>query len=771
MDKEIFETLPSTDKEEIISFCQTNQLFLIFYQDIFQEKDELEATLFPILNRARHEGNYGAASDVLRVLLLRRFGGLYFDTDCTVASTFLPNQFSSTYINIHTMNRGVVCNDILAIPLAKEAMEDLELVCHSMLKAVQEKFKDASTGWTTHYAISYEKNRFGLPLHFTRRADTIRSTGPSCYKALTTTKEIRDQSEFGGKNVFFAHFANTWIRGRKVHHKWAYTRVDYRGNYRESSVKWREYKLPVKKDQQELLTHLGELLSYYNKKEPRTIRFDFFRLDILQVFAKEKINIELTLLQWLLAHKSTEERQQIKYIAFALFDSFIVNYSLLFNADYFPHLKKKAYLPEIATLIKMNDEKAICFFEQHHKDLYTAACQFNEDPASFNSDKVLQQFIANKTSGHNEIADLIGFNLLCQQTQLDLPLILTSIQEEMSFHRNLLSAKKNNSPASEDNFLYLDSDASYHVLTLLDEHIASNLLEQRLLLDFSHAESYKKLFTLLEQEELSTNQRNYLTFCLQQELAKKSDRKKQVLLKALSLEHYQFCKAFGLTSLQLDRDDFSKIPWLNIVKADEYDREILTWIITEIRNFNFGNVLLDEVGYALRGNQQILFAIFDLANRYGEIAEVLRFHLSTYSDIIQLLNRITYIKEGEFIDVFSKLISYGFNLSKKDLWGDGAIYCAVKYQNYNLLDALIKLGVDPTEEREGGKACLALAAKDLTALTIFQKYGLNSQRSDKKPSFSYARFHAPDPTKTLFIETLNDYIARCQNQEKNQNVL
>jgi hypothetical protein len=718
MDKEIFETLSSKNKEEIISFCQTNQLFLIFYQDVFEEKDELETKLFPILNRARHEGNYGAASDVLRVLVLRRFGGLYFDTDCWVTSKFLPEQFSSTHINIHTAKSGAVCNDILAIPLAKKAMDDLERVCHSILKTEQRKFEDRisflETGRTTHDRIIYEENYLSLPYHFIRREDTIRSTGPYRFMPITT-KPISDQEKYDGKNVFYTRCALTWISGTRVFHEWTYIDIY---NRKSSIATWSEYQLPIKKDQQELLAHLDELLSYYSENEPRTIRFDFFRLDILQVFAKENVNIEPTLLQGLLEHKSTEERQQIEYIAFALFDSFAVNYPLLFDVDYFPHLKREAYLPEIATLIKMNDEKAISFFEQHHKDLYTAACQFNEDPAPFNSDKILQRFIANKTSGHNEIADLIGFNLLGQHTQLNLPLILQSIQGEMSFHKNLLNAKRNNTTQSEGNVLYLNGDASYHVLTLLDEHTASSLLEQRLLLNFSHAENYKKLFTLLEQNDLSTNQRNYLTFCFQQELAERPYTKERILLQALSLEHYQFCKTFGLTSLELH--DFSEIPWCHLANIEEYDQEILTWIATKIRKTDFGHFLFNEIGHALDGKQQPLFAILDAANRHGEIAEVLKFYFSPQSKTISRLEGIAkYCKEGKFLDVFSKLTCFGFHWT--------ALYDeAVKFENHNLLNALIELGVNPTAEVE---------------------------QTDKKPSFPYARFHT---TNTGSQNTEND---------------
>jgi hypothetical protein len=85
----------------------------------------------------------------------------------------------------------------------------------------------------------------------------------------------------------------------------------------------------------------------------------------------------------------------------------------------------------------------------------------------------------------------------------------------------------------------------------------------------------------------------------------------------------------------------------NIAKKEKYDEEILTWIATKIRTPDFGHCLFNEIKYALDGKQQTLFAIIDVAHRCVEIADVLRFHLSTQRKTISYLKEIAeYKREG-----------------------------------------------------------------------------------------------------------------------------
>lgn len=360
IDKNDFSKLSAEKQQKTKDYCTQHGIALICIQDVFPKNDPLEMALFNVYAIEHFEGNFSACSDALRVMLLRRFHGLYFDVDNKVINKFENDTFSKTLLQFHYIegsdfDGGGVNGDLVWAPF--NSNEDIDAVAHSLILAHQLKFRSASFFYSASAAFSgsryYIKEKYNqagnylmIPYHYIRAGRAISGTGPGAFteafkEQITDVSKLKYDSENKTCKINLDYFnskcASTWLEKTGPI---CFNKVD--------SIP--EYKFNL---QDHFEDGLFQLLLYYHYLEERTLRFDFFHIQIEEIFLRDHINIEKNIFNNLI--NTTNNFTTVEYIAFNLVDTFSHHYKSLLDQKMFPNLRLELYIPEFLFLIKKGD--------------------------------------------------------------------------------------------------------------------------------------------------------------------------------------------------------------------------------------------------------------------------------------------------------------------------------------------------------------------------------------------------------------------------------
>lgn len=333
IDRDDFTVLDVHEQNATKEYCMQNNIALVYIQDVFPNKDDdTEVGLYNIYLLEHSEGNFAAACDAMRLLILRRFYGLYCDVDNKIIAPFSNNHFSNQNVQFHNTDLGI-SNDLISLPY--DAQSQIDQIAAVSIEAHTKPLN----------VLFKEYDYLMVPYHTVRFDRTVGGAGPAALKNIVSEKHSLTASRDDTMSPFTIDvksfecaMAHTWLEndGTRLYSKDAKQKLLYP-----------EYEFPLSKAHPKAT--LKQLIYYYFYLEDRALRFDFFRKQIDQ-FRIQGDDLEKSIFQDILEENS--DLKNIEYIPFNSIHTFISHFDSLSDKEKFPNLKIELYLPEIVFMIK-----------------------------------------------------------------------------------------------------------------------------------------------------------------------------------------------------------------------------------------------------------------------------------------------------------------------------------------------------------------------------------------------------------------------------------
>lgn len=213
----------SFGQKKLLEWCKEKNIILLSVKDILSGNIDNEIFFMRELSKP----NYGAASDIVRLEILKLYGGIYSDID--IACIKPPGNISAERgIKINCAHRNItnkmhslftdhidtILNDlIISTPNHPEIIKASELIKENFKLTFSELFKENFHHPTWSFKIDYEENFSDYPTKELFRFSTIELTGPRIFVRLfgISHTKIKDKALIIDVDNFEFHSGQTWM--------------------------------------------------------------------------------------------------------------------------------------------------------------------------------------------------------------------------------------------------------------------------------------------------------------------------------------------------------------------------------------------------------------------------------------------------------------------------------------------------------------------------------------------------------------------------------
>ncbi|OCH98952.1 hypothetical protein A8135_09330 [Legionella jamestowniensis] len=329
-----------TDREDIPeamqNWCSSRNIDIVQIHKIFPLKgDKLEQELYAIYLNEKSKQSYAAAADVLRLMILRTFEGIYLDVDIKVREQLGEiaakhgirlNMGRVAYAGKGVNQKGLCNNDIMMANA--NGKELLESFCQELInnyhKTYAEIFKDNVPVDNT--VIRYAKSFKDIIYYFLFKMTPVLTTGPGIVLGYfnKTKDSIPFEEHALDSKPFYMENIQTWIfTENDLYHK---KNLEFYFENRESAIK-----------------HIITYVLHDLRREPRALRLDYYQTAI------KKYDIGDEILKALITH-APEALKQVEHIqAFGeMCPNSTDNVLAAIDQGIFEKLDSKAFQPKLS---------------------------------------------------------------------------------------------------------------------------------------------------------------------------------------------------------------------------------------------------------------------------------------------------------------------------------------------------------------------------------------------------------------------------------------